>query len=164
MECSFNQPHLRQLGFVGFRPLRSASTTLEAPREPGVYAVLLDRPERRFLERSVGGHFKRKDPTVDVEHLSAKWVADTPTLYIGRATDLQTRIKLLARFGRGEPVAHYGGRYLWQLEQNAQLEVAWRVDDDPVSAETELLEGFELTFGSLPFANLVRGARPVALA
>ncbi|OAI39327.1 hypothetical protein AYO39_00590 [Actinobacteria bacterium SCGC AG-212-D09] len=133
------------------------------PRSAGVYAVLLEPPESRFLERSVGGHFKHKDPTVPVAALEAKWMPGTPILYIGRASNLEGRIKLLARYGRGEPVAHQGGRYLWQLEQHDRLVVGWRLEDDPVTAEAALLEDFELTLGALPFANLVRGARPVTL-
>jgi hypothetical protein len=85
-------------------------------------------------------------------------------MYIGRAGDLNSRIRLLRRYGQGEPVGHQGGRYLWQLAAHRQLRVAWRLEDDPVSAEAVLLADFERTTGGLPFANLVRGTRPVAFA
>jgi hypothetical protein len=162
MQSQFDHSHLRELGFAGFAPLSSATYAAHIPRATGVYVVLLDPPARQFLERSVGGHFKGKDPTVPLGSLEAKWVPDTPTMYIGRANDLRGRIKLLERYGCGEPVAHQGGRYLWQLAEHGRLQVAWRLDDHPVAAEAALLEEFEFAFGRLPFANLVRGAKPVA--
>jgi hypothetical protein len=164
MHNYFDQSHLRELGFVGFRPLSFAADAAHIPRRSGVYVVFLDPPASRFLEQSVGGHFKGKDPTVAVDQLPLKWVRDTPTLYIGRANDLHARIKLLDRYGRGEPVAHQGGRYLWQLAEYGRLQIAWRTDTDPVGAEGDLLEEFEAAFGRLPFANLVRGSKQVALA
>ena len=164
MSYPFDQAHLQPLGFTGFRPLRNAADGTCAPAASGVYAVLLDPPEAAFIEQSVGGHFKRKDPTVKVAALMAKWLTGTPTMYIGRANNLRSRIKLLARYGRGEPVPHQGGRYMWQLASHRALTVAWRLEDDPVSAESSILEEFEHAFGRLPFANLVRGARAVAFA
>lgn len=162
MHHFFDQTHLGEMGFTGFRPLSFATDAAHIPRDSGVYAVLLDPPCGEFLVRSAGGHFKGKDPTVPIDILEAKWVPYTPTLYIGRAGDLRARIKLLERYGAGEPVAHQGGRYLWQLAGHVRLVVAWRRDDDPVGAESALLEEFEATLGRLPFANLVRGVKPVA--
>jgi hypothetical protein len=164
MHYRFDRAHLRDLGFRGFRSLSTAVDAADVPRSSGVYVVLLDPPIRAFLEQSVGGHFKGKDPTVAIETLEAKWVSDSPTMYIGRAGNLNSRIKLLARYGRGEPVAHQGGRYLWQLTDYVRLQVAWLLAADPVSAEATLLEDFENVLGQLPFANLVRGAQPVAFA
>jgi len=161
MQTRFDQSHLLALGFTGFRALQTAEAA-HIPRCPGTYAVLLDPPLRSFLDRSVGGHFKGRDPTVGVDELSAKWVPSTPTMYIGRAGDLHSRIRLLRRYGQGEPVPHQGGRYLWQLSAHTRLQVAWRLEDDPVTAEAALLADFERTMGRLPFANLVRGTRPVA--
>lgn len=88
-----------------------------------------------------------------------RWLEGVSIVYIGRATDLRRRIGLLARYGRGEPVAHQGGRYLWQLVGHDHLRVAWRRESDPVSVEARLLDEFESAHGQLPFANLVRGAR-----
>src|SRR4051794_680858 len=156
----FDQPHLTSLGFEGFQPLsRFAATQFAAPASPGIYAVLLAGADPRFLGRSVGGHFKASDPTVAVDELAAKWLEDVATLYIGRANNLRGRIKLLARYGHGEPGAHRGGRYLWQLADHNDFRVAWKLDGDPVRAETDLLDEFEAAFGRLPFANIVRGAR-----
>ena len=162
MPTYFDQQHLQSLGFTGFAPLH-LTATLRIPDEPGIYAVLLDPPLASFLDESVGGHFKQKNPTVDPGILQQKWVPGTPTMYIGRANALRKRIGLLRRYGQGEPVAHQGGRYLWQLAEHKRLRIAWRRDDDPIDSETSLLAEFERTTGRLPFANLVRGTRPVAL-
>jgi hypothetical protein len=161
----FTEQHLQDLGFTGFCSLsvlpRGGGPV---PSVSGVYAVTLGSSTHTFLDRSAGGHFKRNDPTVSPDKLTAKWVEGTATLYIGRANDLRKRIDLLARYGRGEPVAHQGGRYLWQLAEHGELLVCWRPEADPVQAETELLEDFESTVGQLPCANLVRGTRAQPLA
>jgi hypothetical protein len=109
-----------------------------------------------FLEASVGGHFKRKSPTVAVSELIANWVA-TETLYIASSNNLCRRLHEFAEFGRGKPIGHRGGRYLWQLVDHDRLLVCWRPTanaEDPVDVETTLLGEFHDEHGSLPFANL----------
>lgn len=103
---------------------------------------------------STGGRFKQRDPAVSVDILEARLELPTPTVYIGKGDRLQRRISQLLRFGAGETVGHWGGRYLWQLEDSGQLLVAWRTDPDPIGAESELLRDFSAQFGALPFANL----------
>lgn len=162
---AFDRQHLTELGFVGFLPLRSLEAKSErVPALPGNYMVTLDARRAAFLTRSVGGRFKGKDPTVAVDLLEAKWLDNTDTVYIGRATSLRGRLGLLARFGRGDAVGHWGGRYLWQITALEDLRVCWRLESDPVEAERELLDSFENIMGGLPFANLVRGTRPALAA
>ena len=162
---AFDQQHLSLLGFVGPIPLRALPPkSADVPNLPGIYAVTLAAPVPAFLARNAGGRFKGKDPTVPVAALAAKWLDDAETLYIGRASSLRDRLGLLARFGRGDAVGHWGGRYLWQIAALDDLRVSWRLESDPVDAECELLDRFEGTMGSLPFANLVRGARPALAA
>ncbi len=163
MRDAFDQQHLQGLGFTGFLELRHLDR--RDPRVPsaaGIYVVVLDG-SGSFREQSVGGWFKGRNPTVPASALVAKWCEATQTQYVGRANDLRRRVAQLARFGRGEPVGHYGGRYLWQLQDSDRLRVAWREVEDPISAETELLDEFESVMGQLPFANLVRGTRQPAL-
>jgi hypothetical protein len=161
----FNQEYLEKHGFGGFVPLLETELVGCVPSQAGVYVVLAEgREEPAFAGLSCGGRFKRKDPTVDRSILRSKFVCGCETVYIGRATRLDRRVHLLARFGRGEPVAHWGGRYLWQLERPESLRVAWRVEADPVEAEASLLDDFETAFGQLPFANLIRGNRSLAHA
>ena len=47
--------------------------------------------------------------------------AQTPILYFGKADALRKRIKDLVRFAAGEPVAHWGGRYLWQISGSSSF-------------------------------------------
>lgn len=163
----FTIDHLRHLGFIGFVPLAGLPKGCRSlPAEPGVYVVLRDPASTHgYLSRSVGGRFKGQDGTVDVPTLFDAWVPGPDCLYIGRTTTrLRSRVDSLVAYGRGEPVGHRGGRYLWQLEQHGELLVAWRVNDDPIRAERELLDAFEDCYGRLPFANLVRGGRQLVAA
>lgn len=161
----FDQAHLEELGFAGFVPLHGAELAGRVPSQSGVYVVLAHAGEMpTFLDVSRGGRFKGRNPTVDRAVLASKFVRGSETLYIGRATELDQRVGLLTRFGSGEPVAHWGGRYLWQIDQPESLRVAWRLEADPVEAEARLLDEFEVEFGRLPFANLVRGNRSRAYA
>jgi hypothetical protein len=160
----FTKQHLQQAGFVGFRPLLS-DLGMRIPDEPGTYVVLWGGTHRPKVHGdSTGGRFKGKDPHVPIHVAEAKLIPQTPTLYIGRTENCRKRIALLARFGRGEPVGHWGGRYLWQLAGPEHLVVAWRTERDPVAAEADLLDEFEAHFGALPYANLVRGRRQLATA
>jgi hypothetical protein len=155
-----------ELGFGDFENLRALKRGCShLPASPGVYVVVADPSAvHGFLGRSVGGRFKGQDGTVTIDSLVRKWCDDADILYIGRAKNIRRRLDQFARYARGEPVGHRGGRYLWQLSEHDQLRVGWRLEADPVQAERELLDEFEAEFGRLPFANLVRGSRALALA
>lgn len=155
-------------GFVGFTPLTTLDTAI-IPQVPGVYVVVYpgwSRPS--FLPRSIGGHFKGKDPTVEVGTLSVKWVEAADVIYVGKADarrrsgGLRERIREYQRYGAGEPVSHSGGAYIWQLSESANLLIAWRAtgaDERPAAAEAELIDAFYQVHGALPFANRNRGHR-----
>lgn len=83
------------------------------------------------------------------------WHDGTPILYFGTAGSVRARIRALVRFGAGEPVGHWGGGYLWQLEYCEAFRVAWREVAKPRDVERDLLAGFAAHFGGLPFANIV---------
>jgi hypothetical protein len=152
----FSRAWLESSGFVGFRPTGDLEQAPGAiPSGPGVYAVLHTSSQPpQFLERSTGGWFKGRDPSVPVSVLRPRWHATTPIVYFGKADSLRRRIRLLLRFGRGQPVAHWGGRYLWQLDRSRSFEIAWRETDQPRALEAELLTDFAAHFGALPFANI----------
>jgi hypothetical protein len=47
----------------------------DVPRTPGVYLIIHSTPwARKFMAMSTGGHFKGKNPTVDIMKLDKKWV------------------------------------------------------------------------------------------
>lgn len=153
---AWDERGLRLAGFVGFVPL----LTLDlggVPDEPGVYCVV--RPESskpEFLERSVAGWWKDKDPSVSGEVLTKAWVDGTAVIYIGKAsTSLRRRLRPYRRHGEGRKAAHWGGRYVWQLADHAELLICWRPEtEDPDAIESELIESFRVRFGLRPFANL----------
>lgn len=151
-------------GFLKIRELRTSSLN-EVPDSPGVYVILRETGQPpRFLERSTGGHFKEKDPTVPLGELDAAWVPGSKIVYIGKAghasepPTLRTRLRQYLEFGRGKPVGHWGGRFIWQLADADDLTVCWRPTggEEPRDVEQRMLAEFEREHGRLPFANLAR--------
>lgn len=142
-------------GFVRIRALPRGCPTV--PSLPGIYVVARPSDEDPgFLEESVGGHFKGRNPTVGIQRLHEKWVPHAQVVYVGRGGNLSKRLDLLARFSRGEAVGHWGGRFLWQLADHDHLLVAWLSTADQ-GQEAEFLEEFGAAYGgALPFANLNR--------
>jgi hypothetical protein len=157
----FDIADLRRRGFVGFVPVERL--TDQPPAESGVYAVVREATAApRFLDRSDASWFKGKDPTVSIARLEAEWVADVPTVYLGKADSLSERIGLLVEFsnaGRYRSVFHWGGRLCWQLDGCQELLVAWKVEPDFAGVEADLLDEFIAAHGRLPFANLKRERR-----
>ena len=153
---------IRKSGFHGFLPISALQTSrcCEVPNEPGVYLILRPNSARpEFLVESVGGHFKRRNPTVLVDRLQENWVEDALILNIGkvgpRKATLKSRLWQYLRFGQGEAVGHWGGRYIWQLTQSCNLLVCWKITPvDPRKVEKALIEEFKTAHGKLPFANM----------
>lgn len=58
-------------------------------------------------------------------------------------------------------MAHWGGRYVWQLNDSDLLLVAWRTadDNDAEALEASLILQFVTDFGAKPFANRKMGRR-----
>ncbi len=156
---------IRQSGFGGLTSIsdlqRLGCRTI--PDEPGVYFVLrTDKTRPEFLQESRGGHFKGRNPTVPISVLERKWVEDAIVLYIGKAgplkgRTLKTRLNQYMRFGQGIPVGHWGGRYIWQLQDSADLLVCWKstLDADSRIVGSDLIRQFEDSYHKLPFANCV---------
>ncbi len=155
---------LRAAGFSGFRTAAELLSTklAEVPQAPGVYlAVRTSRNEPKFAERSCGGHFKG-DPTVPCSVLEANWIRGAIVVYIGKAgggtskETLRKRLRACLRFGRGSAIGHRGGRYVWQLEDSADLLYCWRPihDEDARLVEARLIQRFVKAYGGRPFANL----------
>ena len=167
--------NLAEAGFGGFVPVSKLKADgIHAPEDslaeadlcrPGVYMVVrTDDTEPVFVPEGSGGHFKGRNPNVPVGELQANWVKDTCVVYIGKAgggssrATLRKRIGQYIRFGSGEPVGHWGGRYIWQLEDADNLLFCWRAAiewEDAEEIESELIENFKSRYdGHRPFANL----------
>lgn len=151
--------------FTGWVPF-AALPTADVPTGPGVYVVVRPSAEPpNFLEVSPAGHFKGKDPTEAVAALEALWVPGAHVVYIGKANlgatgrrGLRKRLNEFRRSGAGEPVAHSGGRRIWQLTDHAELLVGWRVTDDADAdgTETQMIAAFRDHYGARPFANMAK--------
>lgn len=148
-------------GFLTFDEILSARSAV--PDGPGVYSVVApDRVTPEFLNVSTAGRFKGRNPTVDRDTLSRKWVETSAILYFGKAAQGQTgrrglrrRLVEYARFGCGDPVGHWGGRYIWQVSGYEQFRVAWMdLKCDPATSKRALMRAFHDEHGKLPFANL----------
>lgn len=163
--AAFDEADLKNRGFVGF--IRFGELDLaEVPSDPGVYAVVSEggrAPD--VLALSVGGWFKGRDPSVAPAVLRARLTNGAQTLYLGKAAagsrgtrGLRKRIQEFIRFGAGQAVGHWGGRYIWQLAESGTLGIAWLpVLNRPAGeVESELMDEFFRAYGSLPFANLRR--------
>ena len=151
---------LRAYGFRGFERVAAWHSWIdEVLPEPGVYVVISVEPGApSFLDSNPGGRFKGCNPTVPRERLESEWIVGTKVLYVGKGDQLQRRIRQLTQFANGEPVGHWGGRLLWQLDGHESFEVAWLVtpSERPANVEVELITDFVEQFGRLPFANLQR--------
>jgi hypothetical protein len=148
---------LESRGFVGFVAFKHL-VIADIPPQPGVYAVLgVNDAPPAFLAHSPAGHFKGKDPTVDVSLLESRWIAESGVIYIGKATNLATRLRQYRDFGEGKPIGHWGGRYIWQLEGADKHLLCWKpTEATPRQEEKALLAEFVIAYGRLPFANLSR--------
>lgn len=157
---------LEALGFKGFIAVKDLQNDTSAiPRTNGVYAVVrLCKSQPTFLKKGTGGFFKDRNPNVDILTLEEKWVDRTEILYIGKAgggtssSTLYKRIKQYLDFGNGKKVGHWGGRYIWQLQDSDDLYFCWKETQTgnlPREEETSLITIFKESHeGKLPFANL----------
>ena len=131
----------------------------QIPEEQGIYLVLRrskDAPV--FLPVGSGGHYKGKNPNVPIAELEGNWIPGEEIVYIGMTrSSLRHRIGTYLRFGAGQPVGHWGGRYIWQLQDHEDLEFCWKAmpTGDPDQMESQLIDLFKQQHGGKrPFANL----------
>jgi hypothetical protein len=157
---------LEARGFRGFVRFAELPTT-DVPKPPGVYVIYREATTPpTFRDASTGGWFKGKDPSVSPALLAAAWVPGAHVLNIGKATagaqgqrGLRKRLDEYRRFGQGQAVGHWGGRYIWQLADSDALLVGWMETpgEDPGDVEGRLIAAFQRDYGKRPFANLNAG-------
>lgn len=153
---------LEARGFRGFVPF-SLLTAHPVPLVGGIYVVIkASDAAPTFLAASTAGWRRGSNPAVSTSQLAAKWVEGASILYVGKADagtaaghGLRGRLRQYARHGLGG-TSHHGGRYIWQLQDSADLLVAWKPTPDPRAEEIALLTEFEAQHHALPFANLKR--------
>ena len=144
-------------GFLSVSKLKSVKFLNTVPRQTGVYLVLNPTQEKpEFLDESVGGHFRGRNPTKCPSFLEENWVDGAKILYVGHAPKrtLYKRISELIRFGSKNPIGHWGGRLIWQLENHNELLICWLAHKDPVEIRNKIIREFEFEYKALPFANL----------
>lgn len=152
---------LEQQGFEGFKKVSELMETrcADVPVIQGVYVVLRESAEEPvFVEQGTGGAFKGRNPNSPISMLQANWVEDTQIVYIGMTRrTLKRRLSTYMRFGQGEPVGHWGGRFIWQLEDARDLAVCWKPmpAGNAAEEETAMIQAFKQAHaGRRPFANL----------
>ncbi|KGO86031.1 hypothetical protein Q765_13295 [Flavobacterium rivuli WB 3.3-2 = DSM 21788] len=160
---------LKVFGFKGFVKISDLiKDYTQIPNERGVYLVLKSEAIVSFLVRGSGGYFKHEDPNVSVEILLQKWIETSSVIYIGQAggirkekwsdSTLRKRLKTYINFGQSKAVAHKGGRYIWQIANNQNLIICWKVlpdkISDPSKVESDLIKKFKALHNQYPFANL----------
>lgn len=150
---------LKREGFKGFKTKEELFIDSSSiPSLGGIYLILnVDEVNPEYLEIGTGGFFKGKNPNVSISELESNWVEGSKVVYIGKATNLKTRLGQYFKFGQGKNIGHYGGRLIWQLGNSRNLVVCWKVllDVMPRTAEKELIKAFKAINGKRPFANLM---------
>ncbi|MEV5033964.1 hypothetical protein MRBLMC3_003217 [Sphingobium sp. LMC3-1-1.1] len=155
--------NLREHGFEGFLTVAElAERYREIPDAMGVYLVVTpDGFDPQYVERGTGGFFKGRDPNVSAAILSTAWVKGARVINIGKAggasssSTLRKRLRQYIRFGQGQAVGHWGGRYIWQLHGCHSLLICWKATEvEPRDVERDLIATFRKKFGARPFANL----------
>lgn len=156
-----------------FRELKEGKIE-KIPASSGVYWVLM--PESFYMEymHETDGPLygkKGKKMSYDISKLQ-EWGKHyrqeghgENILYIGKATNLQNRIKQYFEFGYNDEKhhVHEGGRAIWQLKNNKDLLIAYKECREEEREETELLDKYFLKYGALPFANQKRGLKKYRL-
>ena len=144
-------------GFLSVKYLKECFSHAGVPKTEGVYMILrLKDSTPQFLAVGTGGYFKGLEPNVGVDVLRDKWVDGEPIVYIGKANDINSRLRQYMRFGSEKNVGHRGGRYIWQLADSDELVVCWKRIENPREVENAMIVDFKNNHnGQRPFANLV---------
>lgn len=85
--------------------------------------------------------------------------ADTSIIYYGRAKNLRRRIMQYVYYGYAykQYNNHKGGRAIWYIKDNKNLEFEYYETRDYEGEEASLIEKYELKYGYKPLANAISG-------
>lgn len=162
---------LKENGFAGFKSIKELAANYKViPKKKGVYVVLFQFENRaKFLPIGSGPALYKNaiNPNVSVKELEDNWVENTIVINIGKAgglnkhgieqkSTLRSRLKAYLKFGQGKDVRHYGGRFIWQIENSKDLVICWKelTELQPRDFERALIREFIELYKRKPFANL----------
>lgn len=148
------------LQFKGFKTIRELKESCsEVPSSNGVYLVLRWNNQKPiFSLSSLGGYVKvpNDSPCYSLPYLQEQYVNGTCILYIGKSTNLRSRLSSYMRFGQGKRASHGGGRAIWQMTDVDDFVACWAETlENSRLVEKRMIQAFKLRHeGKRPFANM----------
>lgn len=148
------------LHFNGFKTIRELKCSCsEIPPSNGVYLVLRrNNYPPIFRNLSLGGYVKipNDSPCYPVSYLQEQYVSGTNIMYIGKSTNMRSRLRTYMRFGQGKKASHGGGRAIWQMSDVDDFVICWtETQENSRTVEARLIQSFKLRHGGKrPFANM----------
>ena len=135
---------------------------IKIPKEPGIYFVLNNLDDIEFRDDTDLLHYYNENFPYDYEKLNKKkeilkekkYLKNI--LYIGKATELNQRLKQYMKYGCNKCKIHKGGRAIWQINNYQYLKVFWIEIKNKIQAEKaekKLLSEFKSKNTVYPFAN-----------
>lgn len=148
------------LQFKGFKTIRELKESCsEVPSSNGVYLVLRRNNQQPiFSISSLGGYVKvpNDSPCYSLSYLQEQYVNGTCILYIGKSTNMRSRLRSYMRFGQGKRASHGGGRAIWQMTDVDDFVICWAETlENSRIVEWRMIQAFKLSHeGKRPFANM----------
>lgn len=134
----------------------SISDLSTIPEKPGIYFVKKgkEKPTLRIRE-DLKGHREAIEKKYNT-------IGESEVLYIGKATNLRTRITEFILHGYDIMHRHSGGQYIFALGEWQSFKIEYTECNDCEDEEYRKIEEFKKTHNdTLPFANLKGGRKPV---
>ena len=133
------------LQFKGFKTIRELKESCsEVPSSNGVYLVLRRNNQQPiFSISSLGGYVKV--PNDSPCYLQEQYVNGTCILYIGKSTNMRSRLRSYMRFGQGKRASHGGGRAIWQMTDVDDFVICWAETlENSRMVERRMIQAFKL--------------------
>jgi hypothetical protein len=158
----FARDDLEARGFCGFLSIANLQKDLTLiDNKAGVYVVCAPEKPVEFQTADENEYLRSRHKRETLDELKENWVDDARVVYIGKAggfkvrATLRSRLKSYFRYGKGRNSGHSGGRYLWQIADAQDLQVAWKTtpNEEPSVIESVMIAEFKALYGKRPFAN-----------